>query len=234
VDAARAGGGRGYDARTMTPPRERAPGAPLLRGRLHQAAFFLAVPGGVVLVVMAKGSTARVAAVVYALALAGMYGVSALYHRLPWSAGARRWMRRLDHSMIFVLIAGSYTPFSLLVLHGPWRWVVFGIVWGGAAIGVTLKMVRIDGLKAVAGALYIGLGWVIVIAAPQLFGALSWAAGALIVIGGLLYTAGAIVFASKRPDPSPRFFGYHEVWHSMVVGGSMCHYAAVTLVLLGH
>jgi hemolysin III len=134
--------------------------------------------------------------------------------------------------MIFVLIAGTYTPFSLLVLHGAWRWTVFGLVWVGAAVGVTLKMVRIDGLKAVGGALYIGLGWVIVIASPQLFGNLSWAASVLVVGGGLLYTVGAIVFASHRPDPSPRVFGYHEVWHSMVVGGSVCHYLAITLVLL--
>ncbi len=208
------------------------PVKPLFRGRLHQIAFFAAIPAGVLLVAMAPPTLPRVAAAVYAIALAGMYGTSALYHRLPWSTGARRWMQRFDHSMIFVLIAGTYTPFSLLVLHGAWRWTVFGLVWLGAAVGVTLKMVRIDGLQAVGGALYIGLGWVIVIASPQLFGNLSWAASVLVVGGGLLYTLGAVVLASRRPDPSPRVFGYHEVWHSMVVGGSVCHYLAITLVLL--
>jgi hemolysin III len=208
------------------------PVKPLLRGRLHQVAFFVAIPAGVLLVAMAKPTLPRVAATVYAIALAGMYGTSALYHRLPWSNDARRWMQRLDHSMIFVLIAGTYTPFSLLVLHGVWRWVVFGLVWGGAAVGITLKMVRIDGMKALGGALYIGLGWVIVIASPQLFGNLSWGAGALVVFGGLLYTVGAIVLASRRPNPSPRVFGYHEVWHSMVVGGSLCHYLAIALVVV--
>jgi hemolysin III len=203
-----------------------------MRGRLHQIAFFFAVPAGILLIGEANSVTARVAAIVYAVALAGMYGTSALYHRLPWSPNARLWMKRLDHSMIFVLIAGTYTPLSLLVLHGAWRWVVLGTVWGVAALGIGLKMFRIDGLKALGATLYIGLGWVVVLAAPQLFGHLSWEATVLVITGGLLYTVGAIVLAAHRPDPSPRVFGYHEVWHSMVIGGSLCHYLAISLVLL--
>jgi hemolysin III len=210
------------------------PTKPLFRGRLHQAAFFVAVPAGVFLIATADGPRARTAAIIYSLALAGMYGVSALYHRLPWSPNAKRRMKRLDHSMIFVLIAGTYTPFALLVLDGAWRWAVLSLVWVGAAVGISLKMFRIDGLRALAGTLYIGLGWLVVIAAPQLFGHLSWEASVLLVTGGLLYTAGAIVLAAHRPDPSPRVFGYHEVWHSMVIGGSACHFAAISLVLLAH
>jgi len=205
---------------------------PLFRGRLHQIGFFVVVPAGILLIAGARSPVARVAATVYAIALAGMYGTSALYHRLPWSPNGRRWMKRLDHSMIFVLIAGTYTPFSLLVLQPPWRWIVLAGVWGGAALGIALKMVRIDGLRAVGGALYIVLGWLIVIASPELFGRLPWEASVLIILGGLLYTAGAIVLAAHRPDPSPRVFGYHEVWHSMVLGGSVCHFAAISLVVL--
>jgi hemolysin III len=223
------------DAPTETataPPPEAVPVKPLWRGRLHQVAFFFAVPAGVFLIAEATSVTARVAAIIYAIALAGMYGTSALYHRLPWSPNGRTWMKRLDHSMIFVLIAGTYTPLSLVVLHGGWRWAVLATVWGVAAIGIALKMFRIDGLKALGATLYIGLGWVVVIASPQLFGRLSWEATTLVITGGVLYTAGAIVLAAHRPDPSPKVFGYHEVWHSMVIGGSLCHYVAIFLVLL--
>ncbi len=205
-----------------------------MRGRLHQGAFFFALPAGILLITEARSATARTAATIYAIALAGMYGTSALYHRLPWSPNGRLWMKRLDHSMIFVLIAGTYTPFSLLVLQGAWRWVVLAAVWTVAAGGIALKFFRIDGLKALGATLYIGLGWVVVLASPQLFGHLSWEASVLLVSGGLLYTSGAIVLAGHRPDPSPRVFGYHEVWHSMVIGGSLCHYVAITLVLLAH
>ena len=205
---------------------------PLFRGRLHQVAFFVAIPAGIALVVASPTTSARVAAIVYALALAGLYGTSALYHRLPWSPKARRWMQRLDHSMIFVLIAGTYTPFALLVLHGAAQVVVLTVVWVGAIVGVVLKMVRIDGLKAVTATLYIGLGWLAIVAAPQIYRGLSGVSIGLLLAGGLLYTAGAIMFAAKRPNPSPRVFGYHEVWHSMVIGGSACHFVVILLLIL--
>jgi hemolysin III len=208
------------------------PPVPRFRGRLHQAAFFVAVPAGVALVAAAPTALARTATVIYALSLAGLFGTSALYHRMPWSPRARGWMKRLDHSMIFVLIAGTYTPFSLLVLSGAWRTVVLSVVWVGAAAGILLKMVRIDGLHALTATLYIGLGWMVVVASPQMLRGLPPGAAALLAIGGVLYTIGAIVFATRRPDPSPTVFGFHEVWHAMVVGGSLCHYAAVFLVLL--
>jgi hemolysin III len=205
---------------------------PRFRGRLHQAAFFVAVPAGVALVIAAPTALSRAAAAIYALSLAGLYGTSALYHRMPWSPRARGWMKRLDHSMIFVLIAGTYTPFSLLVLSGAWRAVVLSVVWAGAAVGIVLKMVRIDGLEALSATLYIGLGWMVVVAWPQMVRGLPPAAVALLATGGILYTTGAIVLATRRPDPSPAVFGYHEVWHAMVVGASLCHFAAVLLVVL--
>src|SRR2546423_6542781 len=151
------------------PVRETSePPKPLLRGRLHEVAFFLAVPAGVVLVSIAPTARARFAAIVFALSLAGLYGTSTLYHRLPWSPRSLRWMKRLDHSMIFVLIAGTYTPLALLVLRGPWRVTVLSVVWGGAALGIVLKLVRVDGLAALTGALYIALGWLAIVAMPEI------------------------------------------------------------------
>src|SRR5437588_1555145 len=139
---------------------------PRLRGRLHQAALFVVIPAGIVLVSLAPTGRARFAAVVFALSLAGLYGTSTLYHRLPWSPRSLRWMKRLDHSMIFVLIAGTYTPLALLVLRGPWRVTVLSVVWGGAAVGILLKLIRIDGLAAVTGAVHLGLGWMAIVATP--------------------------------------------------------------------
>jgi len=205
---------------------------PTWRGRLHQIAFFVAIPAGVALIALAKGTSAHVVAAVYALSLVGLYGTSAAYHRLARSPGARRWMRRLDHSMIFVLIAGTVTPVAALVLAPPWSIVLLVVVWGGAALGIALKMFVIDGFRVVTGTLYIVLGWVVVLTLPQLVRGLSVASLVLVVTGGILYTAGAVVLLRRRPDPSPTTFGYHEVWHSMVVAGSACHYVAVLLIVL--
>lgn len=205
---------------------------PRLRGWFHQVAFFLTIPAGVVLFSAASTTAARVASLVYSLSLAGLYGVSATYHRRRWSATAFRWMRRLDHSMIYLLIAGTATPVALLGLSPPWSAVTLALIWSGAALGITLKLLRIDQFKVLTGALYIGLGWILFPYAPQLLRTLSDLEVALILTGGFLYTAGAVVLARNKPNPSPRTFGYHEVWHSMVVVASACHYAAVFLVVM--
>lgn len=205
---------------------------PRFRGRLHQVAFFLSIPQGVAVVVAAAGAVSRIGAAVYAVSLSGMYGASALYHRLRWSPRALMRMKRLDHSMIFVLIAGSYTPFALLVLHGTWSRAILGLVWAGAVFGITIKLLSIDRLRVVGGAMYIALGWLVIIALPQLVHGLSNTGLALLFAGGALYTIGSVVLWRRWPDPNPRWFGYHEVWHSMVVGGSLCHYAAIMLLLL--
>jgi hemolysin III len=199
---------------------------------LHQIAFFFAIPQGIALVAMAAGWLARVAAVVYSLSLAGLYGVSALYHRLKWSPRARERMKRLDHSMIFVLIAGTYTPVSLLVLRGPWAVALLAVVWAGAVTGVLLKQFGLERTKKLTATMYIVLGWTAVVAAPWLFTRMSAAVLSLIVAGGVLYTLGAIVFMRRRPDPSPAVFGYHEVWHVAVVSAGLCHYAAILLLVL--
>jgi len=213
------------------------PPKPKFRGVLHQAAFFLAIPAGVVLVAFApETTTARVAAAVYALSLAALFGASAAYHRGDWSPERLSIMRRLDHSMIFVLIAGTYTPVCLLVLPSPWSWVFLSVVWAGAAAGITLKILRIDGFARTSAALYITLGWVAIFALPFMVSRLPAVTMTLIAVGGVLYTVGAIVLASNRPNPSPTWFGYHEIWHSFTIAAGACHYIAIWLIVLlaGH
>jgi hemolysin III len=203
---------------------------PIFRGRLHQVAFFAAIPAGFVLIVRASNGASLAAAIVYAISLIALFGASALYHRGNWSPGVVPRLRRLDHSMIFVLIAGTYTPFCLLALPSPWSWVFLGIAWSGAIAGITLKLLKIDGFKRTSGALYIALGWVIIFASPLMISRLTGPVMALVVAGGVLYTLGAIVLASNRPNPSPRWFGYHEVWHGFTVAAGACHYVAVLLL----
>jgi hemolysin III len=212
---------------------------PRFRGRLHQIAFIVWIPAGLVLVAVAPRPAARVSAMVFALSLIAMYGTSAAYHRLPWSAKARARMKRLDHSMIYVLIAGTYTPLSLLVLKPPLSTVVLSLVWAGAAIGIALKVASVDSvraaarrLNATAGAMYVILGWLAVLTLPQIVRTLPWPGVVLMFVGGILYTGGALVVLRHRPDPNPAVFGYHEVWHSMVIGGSMCHYGMIMLAVL--
>jgi hemolysin III len=208
------------------------PPKPRYRGRIHQVAFFVSLPAGVVLVLLANGAAAIAVASVYAVSLAAVFGSSAVYHRGEWTERSRRWLKRLDHSMIYVLIAASYTPVAALVLGGTWQVVLLSVIWAGAVIGVTLKMARPDGLSVVSAALYIVLGWLAIVALPQLAREMTVAELVLLLAGGLLYTAGAIMFATRRPDPSPSTFGYHEVWHSFMVAAAACHYAMILLLLL--
>jgi hemolysin III len=207
------------------------PSKPRFRGRIHQIAFFTSLPAGVTLVMLAEGWQARVAALVYAVSLTAVLGSSAAYHRGSWTPPALRRMKRLDHSMIFVLIAGSYTPVALLVLHGPWTVVILSVVWAGAAAGVTLKLIRIDGFHAITGVLYMTLGWLALVVFPQMIHGMPRSGLVLAVLGGLLYTAGAIVFATKRPDPAPSVFGFHEVWHAFMTAAAVCHFAMIAILV---
>jgi hemolysin III len=205
---------------------------PRLRGRIHQVAFFASIPMGLALVALAQGPAATAVAAVYAVSLTAVLGTSAAYHLGRWTPRARRWMKRLDHSMIYVLIAGSYTPVAVLVLNGPWEAVLLSVIWAGAVIGITLKMARPDGLSVLGAILYMAMGWLALVALPQLVQGMTPAEVVLMVAGGLFYTAGAIVFASRRPDPRPEVFGYHEIWHSFMVAGASCHYVMILLVLV--
>ena len=209
-----------------------APVKPRLRGVSHQYAFFAALVLGVLVVLLAPGGEARFAGGVYAAAVAGLFGCSALYHRRTWTPPVRRWMRRLDHSMIFVLIAGTYTPFGLLALDGTLAVVVLAIVWGGALAGVVLKLVWIDAPNWLAALVYVALGWVAVAALPQLHAALGLAPLILLIVGGTLYTAGGIIYATQKPNPSPTVFGYHEVFHVLVILAALVHYVAVAFFVL--
>jgi hemolysin III len=203
---------------------------PRLRGRLHQVVFFLSIPAGAALVAAARSPSARTGAVVYALSVSALFGTSAAYHRLAQTLRARLWMRRLDHSMIFVLIAGTYTPVCLLVLDGAVRTVTLALVWTAALLGVGMKLLRHEAVL-VGNSLYLVMGWAVVLILPQLARGLGAVPLALLTVGGLLYTVGAVVLSRHRPDPLPTVFGYHEIWHTLVVAASACHYAMILLLV---
>jgi hemolysin III len=204
---------------------------PRLRGRLHQAAFFVSIPAGIALVALARGAEARVGAAIFAASLTALYGVSAAYHRGQWSARALKIMRHLDHCMIFVLIAGSYTPVMLMSLHPSWGISLLVISWVGAAVGIMITVLGLERWPAVGFTMYLVLGWLAVVVAPQLAASLSGVELTLLAVGGLLYTVGAIVLAVNRPNPSPLVFGYHEIWHTFVVSASASHFALVLLLV---
>ena len=204
---------------------------PRLRGVSHQYAFFVSLVLGAVLIAVADGASRRVAAAVFAVALATMFGVSALYHRVTWQPRARRRMRRLDHAAIYLLIAGTYTPFALLALQGAWRWTILPIAWGGALAAIVLKLAWTEAPKWLAAAIAVALGWVGVVGLPQLWSHTGPSGVALLGLGGVLYTAGAVIYARQRPDPVPAVFGYHELFHALVIAAAACQYAAVALFL---
>jgi hemolysin III len=206
---------------------------PRLRGVSHQWAFFVSVALGAALVIVAPPGQPRLAAAIYALSVTALFGTSALYHRVTWaSLGARRWMRRLDHSMIFCLIAGTYTPFALLVLDGDLATVILIVVWAGALAGVLMKLVWIDAPKALVAVTYIMLGWVAVAAFPDMIERLGVTASMLVAVGGLLYTLGALVYAFQRPNPAPSVFGYHEVFHALVILAAALQYAVIAFYVI--
>jgi len=209
-----------------------APPRPLLRGVLHQAAFAVSLVVGTLLIVGADGARRHVAAAVFAASVAACFGASALYHRVTWTPNLRRWMRRIDHAGIYLLIAGTYTPVCLLVLDGSWRIVVLAIVYAGAAAAVVLKFAWVDAPKWVAAALGLALGWTAVVALPQLATRLNPAAVALLGVGGLAYTAGAIIYARRRPNPMPMVFGYHELFHALTIAAVACQYVAIAFFVI--
>ena len=205
---------------------------PFWRGRVHLIAALVTLPAALLLLLSAHTASGRIAVGVYALSLIGLFSVSASYHRLARTPTAVKWFRRADHSMIFVLIAGTYTPICLLALPPAWGIPLLVVVWGAALTGVALKMMKLGNGPGNAGSwLYIVIGWAAVAALPALWSSLDGVQLALMAIGGLLFTVGAVVLARRWPDPLPRTFGYHEVWHAFVVGAGACHYALVLLLV---
>jgi hemolysin III len=223
----------GHDAGALASSVATALAKPLLRGWLHLVCFFLAVPAGVIVVALATSSRGRIGSVVYAVGLIALFGVSGIYHRGHWSETKRALLQRLDHGTIFVMIAGSYTPLCLLVLRGWVAWAMLTIAWVGAAVGFVLAFTGGRVSRIARGTLYIVLGWASVLAAPQLWRHLSGAELALLAAGGVLFTVGAIFLATNWPDPFPRVFGYHEVWHLLVVAAVACHFAVIASVVNG-
>ena len=206
---------------------------PLLRGVLHQWAAIVAVVAGVALVVLASGARERTAAALYAVGLVAMLGVSALYHRVWWTdARVRLWIRRLDHSTIFVMIAGTYTPFALLVFEGMLGTLVLVFVWSGALAGIFLKLAWIGSPRWLTALVYIVLGWASLLALPQMIEGAGLGATLLVGAGGALYSLGALVYARKRPNLRPGVFGYHELFHALVIAAAALQYGAVAKIVV--
>jgi hemolysin III len=205
---------------------------PRLRGWLHLAAVPVALALGAVLVATAPGGRGAIAATVYALAVVGVLATSSLYHRGRWRPAVRAWWRRLDRSMIYVLIAGTYTPLCLLVLDDTLGTVLLAVVWSGAAIGVAVELSPWTTPRWLSVGIYLALGWAALAAVPQLVDGLGLPASLLALLGGLLYTAGAIVYGLRRPDPIPRVFGYHELFHSFTLAAAAAHYAVIAFWVL--
>lgn len=210
---------------------DKVPVKPLLRGVLHEAAAWYALGAGSVLVATASSARAAIAAAIYSLSLVLLFAVSAIYHRVHWTAArTRAWMRRADHASIFVLIAGTYTPVALLGIGGEDGRRLLIAIWIGAAVGVTLSLAWVTAPKALIAALAVAVGWMITpyfAEVKRFLGAHVW----LILAGGIAYTVGAVVYALKRPDPWPRVFGYHEVFHALTLVGALLHFATIVMIM---
>jgi hemolysin III len=205
---------------------------PRLRGVFHLYAFFVSLVVGGLLVAYAPSPRTQFAAAVFAAAVAIMFGASALHHRVTWHERGYRWSRRIDHAGVYLAIAGSYTPFALLVLDGAWRIVILAVVWGGVLAAILLKFLWVDAPKWLAAAIAISLGWVAVIVFPQLIDGIGWSGVSLVLAGGLFYTLGGLAYALRRPKPIPGVFGYHEVFHVLVVAAVALQYSVVAFWLV--
>jgi hemolysin III len=222
-------GARTFDGRTMSLPQ---PVAPRFRGVAHLGAFLTAVPVGVVLGLHARAGVAQIGAAVFAASVTLMLGSSSLFHRRRWTAERMRWITLLDHAAIYVLIAGTYTPFALLVLHPSWRLPALALAWGCALAATLRKLLRPHAPTWVAAATCVAFGWLSVIVMPQVVERIGLGPASLIAAGGIAYTAGALVYVRRKPDPFPDTFGYHEVFHALVVVAVACQYTTIAFFVL--
>ncbi len=204
---------------------------PALRGKLHEVGFWMSLVAGPLLAAAAPAGAPTLAVAIYAATLAGLLGVSALYHRITWSPERRALLRRLDHAMIFLLIAGTYTPIALTLPPGP-RTALLAAIWMGATAGAAVQLVWPHAPRGLQAAVYVALGWTAVVVLPQLWQSLGATGVTLIVAGGALYSLGALVYARRRPDPWPRVLGYHEVFHALVLAAAACHLAVVRWMVI--
>jgi len=200
---------------------------PSLRGRLHLHTIWFSVAAATLLIAFAPAGTPRLVAAIYGVGLNALFITSALYHRWPPASRWKPILRRIDHCVIFVFIAASYTPIAALVLEPPSSTIVLVSVWVGAVLGVAFSIAWIDAPRLAVALSYIGIGWVIVIALPEVFAETGAVPAMLFLAGGLLYSAGAVVYARKRPDPWPRVFGFHEIFHALVIAAAALHFVAM-------
>ena len=207
------------------------PGKPKLRGVFHELGFYAALGLGVAIVVTADPGRARIAAIVFSSCVAGCFGASALYHRPTWRPTVRAWLARLDHAGVYLLIAGTYTPFGLLVMSADWAVPVLSVVWSGTFAAIVLKLFWVRMPKWLSAGIGVALGWVGIVAISQLL-KLEVVGLLLVIAGGLLYTAGAVVYARRWPDPVPHVFGYHELFHTLTLAAAGCQYASIAFFVL--
>jgi len=213
------------------PSEVRAATTPSLRGVLHAVAFPFALTAGIVLISLAPEGEARLAAAIYSASALAVFGTSATYHLGRWSGRWHGVLRRLDHASIYLLIAGTYTPFALLALSGDARAAVMWAIWVGASVGVLASVLWTHAPRWVSTSLCILLGWIAVFVLPELLRGAGAAAVALAIAGGALYSLGGLVYAARRPDPAPRVFGFHEVFHALTIAAFVTQYVAVSLVV---
>lgn len=204
---------------------------PRLRGWLHLGTAPVALAAGILLVVLAPTTATRIASAVYALSSVLLFSTSAIYHVGRWSRRGVAVLRRLDHSNIYLIIAGTYTPFVLTVLDGTLRAAMMALIWSGAIAGVLFKVCWLNAPRWLSTALYLAIGWVAVLFIPQLVTGTHPATWILILVGGLLYSLGAVVYGARWPDPAPRWFGFHEIFHSLTIAAYVCQYIAVFMVV---
>ncbi|WP_211239532.1 PAQR family membrane homeostasis protein TrhA [Jiangella gansuensis] len=202
---------------------------PKLRGWLHAGTFPVAVLAGLLLVVVAPSTEVRVSAAIYTLTAALLFGISAIYHRGRWSPRTQAALRRLDHANIFLIIAGTYTPFTLLLLPAGQARILLSLVWIGALLGVGFRVLWVGAPRWLYVPIYVALGWAAVFWLPQFASNGGAAVVTLIIVGGLMYTAGAIVYGMKKPNPSPQWFGFHEVFHAFTLAGFASHHVGIWL-----
>ena len=204
---------------------------PRLRGVLHAAMVLLVIAGTVALMIIARGWPQRVGCLVYAVCALQLFGFSAVYHLGEWQPRPEKVLRQIDHSNIFVFIAGTYTPIALGLLHGAPMIVLLALIWGVALLGVTLGVFALRAPRWLTAGLYVAMGWIAIGWLPTLWRSGGWLIPVLVLIGGVVYTLGAVVYARKRPDPAPGWFGFHEVFHACTVIAAICHWAAIALAV---
>lgn len=204
---------------------------PLLRGHFHQAAFFVALGACAMLISLSANLQAVMATLIYSVSLCGLFGISALYHRPQWNPNQRMWMRRLDHSAIFILIAGTSTPICMLAIPSDGGMKLLTIIWSAAAIGVMQSLFWVKAPKWLAAILYIVMGWLAVPYMPEMKNALGTTSVMLVLVGGIIYTAGAVIYAMKKPNPSPKYFGYHEIFHLLVIIAAAFHFVVIAALV---